>query len=443
MGAARAADFPNRRREPRLFRCRRFCVMASYSARLEVDGHTYPVVLCSYSFTQATGDRGRVRERVRHGLLELVLDVPDGDQLLTWAATPHYPLDGHISFYQANDLTARETVSFTGGQCVRYQELFEAGAELIGSYRCALTIAAPKLTLAAGGPLGAYVPAAARAYAAPVAAAAMGAVGAGAVAAAAGSQSMAPPTGPWVDELATKLKNPGVRTMLASWVAAGLSVDALEKTFSTAADPQVVVERLKQTGKQRGLYQMRVVVDDYAGLPGVSATPFVNNGLPLTAIPASKFGIADSALDLAKEPAQTFCEEPELVKLAPGTKLYRVANDPASEPFGHTGGYWTRTPPASLEEVIGGTAVVPEWNNFQRVYEFTVPDPATDPTASVYHAWEGPAAAQPVSKIYPDKLANGYCLPGGGNQLFLPTALSQSPDFGNHITDVTSLHKSW
>ena len=42
---------------------------------------------------------------------------------------------------------ARETLSFAAGQCVSYQEVFEAGADLMGSYRCALTIAAPKLTL--------------------------------------------------------------------------------------------------------------------------------------------------------------------------------------------------------------------------------------------------------------------------------------------------------
>jgi hypothetical protein len=48
-------------------------------------------MLCSYSFTQATGARGRGTERVRHGLLELVLDVPAGDQLLQWTATPTTP----------------------------------------------------------------------------------------------------------------------------------------------------------------------------------------------------------------------------------------------------------------------------------------------------------------------------------------------------------------
>jgi hypothetical protein len=93
--------------------------------------------------------------------------------------------------------------------------------------------------------------------------------------------------------------------------------------------------------------------------------------------------------------------------------------------------------------VVGDTAVVPEWNNFQRVYEFTVPTPADPTTDASFYAWEGPAASQPVSKIHPDKLYNDYCLPGGGNQLFLPNKFTRPSDFGNHITDVTSQHKSW
>ena len=160
--------------------------------------------------------RGRVHERVRHGLLELVLDVPDGEQLLRWAATPHYPLDGSVSFYQENDMMARESVAFSGGQCVHYQETFEAGAELIGSYRCALTIAAPRLELRTGGAAGAYVPPAARAYAAPVAAAA------GVAAAVAASPAH------WLDTLVEQLNaGPDARKTVNKWLAAGVNEDKL------------------------------------------------------------------------------------------------------------------------------------------------------------------------------------------------------------------------
>jgi hypothetical protein len=222
-----------------------------------------------------------------------------------------------------------------------------------------------------------------------------------------------------------------------------LSLDSLKSTFSTASDPQVVADHLREASKQKGIYQMRVVADDYAGLPDVSPTPYVPNSLPLAPIAASNFGINDPELDLPGRTAQTFCDKAELVELKPGEKLYRVANDPASDPQGHSGGYWTRTPPTSLQEVVGGTAVVPEWNNFQRVYEFTVPAPVAPATSSGFYAWEGPAASQPVSLQYPEKRSNGYCLPGDDNQLFLPNKFTRSADFGNHITDVSSQHKSW
>ncbi len=130
--------------------------MVSFSATLEINKLEYVVVRCTYNFTQAIGARGRVNERVRHGLLEVTLNVPDGahgNLLLLWASTPHYPLDGHVSFHDDSPFSARETVSFKGGECVSYQETFEVGSEVLGSYHCSLIIAAPKLELATGSPL--------------------------------------------------------------------------------------------------------------------------------------------------------------------------------------------------------------------------------------------------------------------------------------------------
>lgn len=60
-----------------------------------------------------------------------------------------------------------------------------------------------------------------------------------------------------------------------------------------------------------------------------------------------------------------------------------------------------------------------------------------------FYVWEGPTAAQPVSNIYDDKTANGYHLAGGDLQIFVPNKLSRNSDFGNHIQDVTHIHKSW
>ena len=121
-----------------------------------------------------------------------------------------------------------------------------------------------------------------------------------------------------------------------------------------------------------------------------------------------------------------------------------MTSDPVNDPRGKTGGYWTRTPPANLADVIGGTAVMPEWNNFQRVYEFTAP-PYADPINKEpkFLVWEGPAAAQPVSLDYREKDDNGYHLPGREQQAFISNHLAWGEDFPNHIVDVSTLHKKW
>jgi hypothetical protein len=137
--------------------------MSSFYAELTVDGQTpYPLRQCQFEFTQATDQRGRAAAKVRHGLLHLTLDVPTDDQLLDWANTVHKPLSGHITFFEDDRRTARETMRFAAGQCVSYQESFVAGDAEVGAYVCQLIITSDGLTLAPGGPAQAFVAPAAR-----------------------------------------------------------------------------------------------------------------------------------------------------------------------------------------------------------------------------------------------------------------------------------------
>lgn len=145
--------------------------MASLYAELQVAGHTYPLRSCMYEFTQATDKRGRVVARVRHGLVQLVLDVPRDEVLLDWAATPYKPLAGIIIFRDAKGGTTLETLAWEAGECVGYQEEFLSGNDTEGAYVCYLTIAAPKLTMQVGYPA-AYVAPAAGEHGSPVLAAA-------------------------------------------------------------------------------------------------------------------------------------------------------------------------------------------------------------------------------------------------------------------------------
>jgi hypothetical protein len=126
--------------------------MASFYAELHVEGGSYRVVHCAYSCHQATDARGRVQAKVRHRPLELVLDVPDDDQLADWAAAAHKPLAGQVVFYDAVAQVAHETIAFTDGQCVQYAEQFASSATGDGAYVCRLTLTASSFELRAGGP---------------------------------------------------------------------------------------------------------------------------------------------------------------------------------------------------------------------------------------------------------------------------------------------------
>ena len=160
--------------------------MPSFFAELHLTGNRYRVVRCHYAASQSTDARGRVNAKVRHDLLHLTVDVPDGDELLHWAATAHKPLAGEVVFYNPTQLVALETIAFAAGECVGYQEEFESGVGGDGSYVCQLTIAAPAFELRAGGaPPGALVASASLQKAASVASKARPAVAAVATAAAA------------------------------------------------------------------------------------------------------------------------------------------------------------------------------------------------------------------------------------------------------------------
>ena len=139
--------------------------MASFYAELEVAGHTYPVRGCHFKFTQATNERGRVAAKVRHGLVHVTLDVPDDEVLAAWGTAAHQPLAGHVTFFETDRRTARETVAWDAGECVGYHESFAAGDTGDGAYVCQLVISAPRLVLTPGGPARALAAATPRDYA--------------------------------------------------------------------------------------------------------------------------------------------------------------------------------------------------------------------------------------------------------------------------------------
>ncbi|SOD73060.1 hypothetical protein SAMN05892883_2360 [Jatrophihabitans sp. GAS493] len=87
----------------------------------------------------------------------------------------------------------------------------------------------------------------------------------------------------------------------------------------------------------------------------------------------------------------------------PGETIYRVVGD-GTWP---TGGFWSRTPPASESELRSDYAVLNEWNGDHGVVAYTPTEPI--------RVWEGEVAAQ-----YASGGDDSHYLPGGAQQIWIP-----------------------
>ncbi|HET9501896.1 MAG TPA: type VI secretion system tube protein TssD [Hymenobacter sp.] len=140
--------------------------MASFSAELHVGGQVFRLRQCTYQTEQATDARGRTVAKVRFGPVALVLDVPEGDALLAWAASPHKRQAADIVFRSVMGGSPLETLRLSGAYCVAYAEEFVHGDATAGAYVAHLTLSDPGgFTLLPGGPAAGFVAPAAREYA--------------------------------------------------------------------------------------------------------------------------------------------------------------------------------------------------------------------------------------------------------------------------------------
>ena len=139
-----------------------------------------------------------------------------------------------------------------------------------------------------------------------------------------------------------------------------------------------------------------------------------------------------SDYDLPDYRTETFAGSVAPVELEEGTVLYHV-----TDKGGEAGGYWTLQRPQSLSEVIGGTAVRPEWNGFSKLVAYEVP-------RGGLKVWQGPTARQQLARGVSDPH-----LGGGDIQVYVPDVyrwdqVAEAPnvEFMRGVIDVTS-ELSW
>ncbi|GLU50807.1 hypothetical protein [Dyadobacter frigoris] len=199
----------------------------------------------------------------------------------------------------------------------------------------------------------------------------------------------------WLNNLETLLGQ-GTKSTVEGWIDAGLDDEKTKEAFDKSGDKAALFNSLKTA---ISIYDQRVYIEDWDHIPGIEKGNYVANGLKSGVSNASW---ANPDLDLSASDAANFADA-KADELSAGTKIYRVTGgNPA-------GGYWTAQIPASVGDVIGGTAVRPAWNNFSKFYVYEVP------AGQTLKVWRGTTAAQQIA----DGVINPF-LPGKAEQIFIP-----------------------
>ena len=237
-----------------------------------------------------------------------------------------------------------------------------------------------------------------------------------------------PQTTDWIDQLDTTI-NASERAQLRAWIEDGLSSSSMEATVKLYAHDSDFYNALNTA---KSIYHQRVLINDRVdAVPGIAAGMYVANGLPAKSIDATP---ADDQLNLPASEAPNFVDVRDTV-LRVGTILYRVIGGAGSYP---TGGYWVLDKPAGYADVIGGTAVQPEWNAFDVMVVYTIP------AGDTMKVWLGKAARQPIagtSNVYYDTYLQQYHLEGGLKQVYVPVVYrdyANATVYDHFLNNITS-----
>ncbi|MCE7042657.1 hypothetical protein [Dyadobacter sp. CY312] len=214
----------------------------------------------------------------------------------------------------------------------------------------------------------------------------------------------------WLNDLETLLGQ-GTKSTVEGWIDAGLDEEKTKEAFAKSGNKANLFNSLETAVS---VYDQRVYIEDWDNIPGIEKGNYVANGLKSA---VSHPAWASTDLDLSASDAANFVDA-KADELPAGTKIYRITGgNPA-------GGYWTAQIPASVGDVIGGTAVRPAWNNFSKFYVYEVP------VGQTLKVWRGTTAAQQIA----DDVINPF-LPGTAEQIFIPFVVRDAT-FKTLVTEI-------
>jgi hypothetical protein len=121
---------------------------SSFNARLRIDNQNYQVVNFNYSVNRDYDHQGIPSSRLKNSLIDLEIEIPDGDVLfIKWMCQSEIK-DGFIAFDKIDMAdSAMYRVSFAAAYCISYKQVLASGPHSLTVH---VKISASDLTFTAG-----------------------------------------------------------------------------------------------------------------------------------------------------------------------------------------------------------------------------------------------------------------------------------------------------
>ena len=117
----------------------------AFKASLTVDGKTYNVLSCHYSFNQNVDSTGRPSSDVRGGSVSVTVESTDDNTIYNWMTDPHGFKDGKITFFKRDQDSKMKELEFKQAACINYSEAFDANSS--SPMSLAFTLSAKEIVL--------------------------------------------------------------------------------------------------------------------------------------------------------------------------------------------------------------------------------------------------------------------------------------------------------
>jgi hypothetical protein len=124
--------------------------MASFNAKLDVDGTKYSVAHLSYSANRALDYEGRPASKIKDSIIEMEVEIPEGDVMFfKWLCYSEIKA-GSIHFDKPDMESKLIEIKFENAFCISYKTVFNPNAGVQSAFTVEVKLSAGKLTMTSG-----------------------------------------------------------------------------------------------------------------------------------------------------------------------------------------------------------------------------------------------------------------------------------------------------